>query len=678
MPSPNLLPGAQVPMSAQATAFVARHGHLAMALGVACVVGLMILPVPPALLDLLIAFNIASSVLLLMLSIYISSALGLSTFPSLILITTVLRLALNIASTKQILLHADAGDVIETFGRLVMGGSVVVGLVVFTIIAVVQFIVISKGAERVAEVGARFTLDSMPGRQMSIEADLRANHIDKDEARRQRDALQQETHLHGSMDGAMKFVKGDAIAAIIIALVNIIAGISIGALVRDMSLGDAVARYTLLSVGDGMVSQIPSLLTSVAAGIFITRASDNGGPPRNLATQIGREIKAQPAALLACGLILAGMAAIPGFPKLIFAFLGLGLILSSWLLMRKRDQSKGFGSDTTVFSSFDQGDGSARALANAPAKDNSYIVVVPLMLRLSEAMRPRLAPAQLESCLVRERVQLQQDLGLPFPPFEVRFDAALDGMQYAIEVQEVEFKRASLADSIDQLGGTEQLLASEVAQAVRLRPDAFLGMQEIHALFKKAHGQMPDLSDELLRAMPMQRIADVLKRLALEGVSLRYLREVYESLMVWGSREKDPAMLCEYVRMDLGRFICKPLLCENRMLRTVTIDPALESILRGGIQQGANGSYIVLPPPVLAQLMEAAASCYAVLPQDRPPVLLTTLETRRFVRRIFAQRFPGWHVLSYQELPPDVQIRSIEVLKLNALATFTPDALEVN
>ena len=674
MPSPNLLPGAQVPMSAQATAFVARHGHLAMALGVACVVGLMILPVPPALLDLLIAFNIASSVLLLMLSIYISSALGLSTFPSLILITTVLRLALNIASTKQILLHADAGDVIETFGRLVMGGSVVVGLVVFTIIAVVQFIVISKGAERVAEVGARFTLDSMPGRQMSIEADLRANHIDKDEARRQRDALQQESHLHGSMDGAMKFVKGDAIAAIIIALVNIIAGISIGALVRDMSLGDAVARYTLLSVGDGMVSQIPSLLTSVAAAIFITRASDNGGPPRNLATQIGREIKAQPAAVLACGLILAGMAAIPGFPKIIFAFLGLGLMLSSWLLMRKRDQGKGFGSDTTVFSSFDQTDVSAKV----SAQDNSYIVVVPLLLRLSEALRPRLAPAQLESCLVRERVQLQQDLGLPFPPFEVRFDAALDGMQYTIEVQEVEFKRASLADPVDQLGGAEQLLAREVARAVRLRPDAFLGMQEIHALFKKAHGQMPDLSDELLRAMPMQRIADVLKRLALEGVSLRYLREVYESLMVWGSREKDPAMLCEYVRMDLGRFICKPLLCENRILRTVTLDPALESTLRGGIQQGANGSYIVLPPPVLAQLMEAAASCFAALPQDRPPVLLTTLETRRFVRRIFAQRFPGWHVLSYQELPPDVQIRSIDLLKLNALATFTPDALEVN
>jgi type III secretion protein V len=229
---------------------LARNSHFVMVLLVMGTVGLMVLPVPPVALDLLIAFNIASAVLMLMLAMYIPGVLGMSTFPSLIVLTTVLRLSLNIASTKQILLHAHAGNIIETFGRLVMGGQVVVGVVVFAIIAVVQFIVISKGAERVAEVGARFTLDAIPGRQMSIEADLRGGLIDKHEAKRLRSLLEQQSHMHGSMDGAMKFVKGDAIAAIIIALVNIIAGIYIGSALKGMSIGDAIARYTLLSVGD--------------------------------------------------------------------------------------------------------------------------------------------------------------------------------------------------------------------------------------------------------------------------------------------------------------------------------------------------------------------------------------------------------------------------------------------
>ncbi len=651
------------PLSVQLTAFAARHGHLAIALGVACIVGLMILPVPPAMLDLLIAFNIASSVLLLMLSIYISSAIGLSTFPSLILITTVLRLSLNIASTKQILLHAHAGDVIETFGRLVMGGSVVVGLVVFSIIAVVQFIVISKGAERVAEVGARFTLDAIPGRQMSIEADLRAGHIDKDEARRQRALLQRESQMHGAMDGAMKFVKGDAIAAIIIALVNIVAGISIGAFVRDMALGDAVARYTLLSVGDGMVSQIPSLLTSVAAGILITRSTGQDGAPRNLAAQIGREVMAQPTALFACGVILLGMALVPGFPKIVFATLGLALVTASWLIMRKRRAAAGFGNASNALAHLDQGDRAAVMTDDAPD-----VIVVPLLLRLSDDLRESLDPTILEACMVKERTQVQQDLGLPFPPFQVRFDAALSPSSYAIDVQEIEISRKVLTGGQDDLGDlmeAEAELALEVARAVRLRPDAFLGIQEIHALFKRAHAQMPDLSDELLRAMPMQKIADVLRRLAMEGVSLRYLREAYESLLTWNGREKDTAMLCEYVRIDLGRFICHPLLDDERVLHAVTIDGALETRLREAVQQGPNGAYIVLPPAELRQLLQAAESSFAAFTAERTPVLVTTLETRRFLRRIFSQRFAQWRILSYQELPPDTQIRSVNVLSMN-------------
>jgi type III secretion protein V len=302
-----------------------RHNDIALAVLVVAVISLMILPLSPIVLDTLIAANLAASVTLLMLSLYIPSALGLSTFPSLLLFTTLFRLSLNIASTKQILLNANAGHIIDTFGKLVVGGSVIVGGVVFMIIAIVQFIVIAKGSERVAEVGARFTLDAMPGKQMSIDADLRAGIIGAEEARSRRALIEQESQLHGAMDGAMKFVKGDAIASIIIALVNILAGIAIGALVNGMSAAEALERYAILTVGDGMVSQIPSLFVSIAAGVVITRVSTSEAGTTHLGGEIGRQVLAQPMALLITGGILMGFLLVPGFPKPQFAFLGLAI-----------------------------------------------------------------------------------------------------------------------------------------------------------------------------------------------------------------------------------------------------------------------------------------------------------------------------------------------------------------
>ena len=641
-------------------AHAAQHAHFAVAVGVAGVVALLMLPIPAALLDMLIAFNIACSVLLLMMSFYISSALGLSTFPSLILMTTVLRLSLNIASTKQILLHAHAGHIIETFGRLVMGGSVVVGLVVFAIIAIVQFIVVSKGAERVAEVGARFTLDAMPGKQMSIEADLRAGLIDKFEARRQRALLQQESHMHGSMDGAMKFVKGDAIAAIIIAIVNIVAGISIGIGVLGMSFADAVARYTLLSVGDGMVSQIPSLLCSVAAGLLITRVAGQEGQPRHLAAQIGRQIIEQPRALVACSVILCAFALVPGFPKLTFLALAACSAAAAWVVMRRARAALQFGADGGLAPA-----GSAALAEPEPDDAGRGVIVVPLLLRVAGNLRERLSAQQLQECMERERTAVQFELGLPFPGFQTRFDDSLTPDAYVIEVQEIPALAATL---LPAAGGEpiarEAELARQVAGVVRLRPDAFVGMQEIHGLVKRAHAQLPELSDEVLRAMPLQRVADVLRRLALEGVSLRYLREVYESLLTWGAREKDPAMLTEYVRIDLGRFICHPLLDEQRRLHAVTLDATLETQLRDAVQQGPNGAFIVLPPETLRGLMASVDEAVASLPADRPAVLLATLETRRFLRRLLVARFAQLRVLSFQELPADAQIIGVARLAL--------------
>ena len=627
-----------------------------MAAMVLSVVALMVLPVHPVLLDLLIAFNISAGVLLLMLAIYIPGALGMSTFPSLIVLTTVLRLSLNIASTKQILLHAHAGNIIETFGRVVMGGQIVVGLVVFSIIAVVQFIVISKGAERVAEVGARFTLDAMPGKQMSIEADLRGGLIDKLEARRLRSLLEQEAQMHGSMDGAMKFVKGDAIAAIIIAFVNIIAGIYIGVANLNMAFADAVSRYTLLSVGDGMVSQIPSLLTSVAAGILITRVAGQENNPRNLATQIGQQILRQPMALVASSGVMLAFVLVPGFPKLPFLVLAIAM---AFLGIRALKRSNPAASFEHVDGGFNTEHGSSPS--SLVTIDNESLIVVPLLLRVATNLRTQLSATSLQNALEIEKEKLHLDLGLSFPMLQIRFDNQIPDNTFAIDVQEIASPASALVMNAndDATAGLETKLATQIGIVVRLRPDAFVGMQEINALVKRVQSRIPDLSDEILRAMPMQRVAEVLRRLALEGVSLRYMREIYESLLVWASREKDTAVLCEYVRADLGRFISERLLDAERRLNVITIDASTETLVREAIRQGANGAYVALSADTQRELLESAKKSLSVIPEGLQPVLLVTQETRRFIRRLFAQRFPELHILAYSELPGDLHIRSI-------------------
>ena len=649
--------------------FTRRHSHFAMVAMLLGVVALMILPVHPVLLDLLIAFNISASVLMLMLAIYIPGALGMSTFPSLIVLTTVLRLSLNIASTKQILLHGHAGNIIETFGRLVMGGQVVVGLVVFAIIAIVQFIVISKGAERVAEVGARFTLDAMPGKQMSIEADLRGGLIDKFEARRLRSLLEQEAHMHGSMDGAMKFVKGDAIAAIIIAFVNIIAGIYIGVANLNMALADAVSRYTLLSIGDGMVSQIPSLLTSIAAGVLITRVAGQEHNPRNLATQIGQQILSQPMALVASSGVMLAFVLVPGFPKLPFLVLAVVMAFLGIRALRRSSPAASFertGGGVNV----EHGSGPSALVAI----DDESLIVVPLLLRVAVNLRTQLSAASLQNALEAEKEKLHLDLGLSFPTLQIRFDDQIPDNTFAIDVQEIASSATALVASAndDGAGRLEAELANRVGTVVRLRPDAFVGMQEINALVKRVQSRIPDLSDEVLRAMPMQRVAEVLRRLALEGVSLRYMREIYESLLIWASREKDTAVLCEYVRADLGRFISERLLDTERRLNVITIDASTETLVREAIKQGANGAYVALSPDTQRELLESAKRSLSAIPEGQQPVLLVTQETRRFIRRLFAQRFPELHILAYSELPGDLQIRSI-----GRLVTERPAILRV-
>lgn len=661
--------GARAPFPAVlqrwATALSGR-GDLVLAALIVAVIAMLVLPLPTFLLDALIATNLAASVALLMLSLYIGSPLGLSTFPSLLLLTTLFRLSLNIASTKLILLNGEAGHVIDTFGRLVVGGNVVVGLVVFLIIAIVQFIVIAKGAERVAEVGARFSLDGMPGKQMSIDADLRAGLIDKEEAQRRRREVEDESRLHGAMDGAMKFVKGDAIAGIIIAFVNIIAGIAIGTSMHGMPIGEAIETYSVLSVGDGMVAQIPSLFVSIAAGILITRVDGKLRGRNNLGMQITQEVLGQPPALLMAGGIVATFLLLRGLP--VWPFLTLALLLfGAGYVARKRRGHRGTIERSAL----------RMPESGAPGDGVAPPVAVPLRLRLAASLRSQLQPAAFDRVLDREKAALLDDIGLQFPDLSVTFDNTLVSGHYAIDVQEVPVAQGNLdAPNVASLNADratapapasasrEERLVSHLLWCVRRQADSFVGMQEVHTLLARAATQLPELTAEAQRLVPLQRIAEVLRRLVQEEVSIRYLREICESLIVWGPREKDIVMLTEYVRIDLGRFIVPRYLDSKGALRAVVLGSDAEKTIRDAIQQGAGGSFLALDPADSASLVAGAESALSGSRSDGPQIVLAPMDVRRYLKKILAARLPSLVVLSYQELPAHVQIQTVATLGL--------------
>jgi type III secretion protein V len=652
---------------------LARRGDLVLVALMVVVVILLTVPLPTALLDVLITTNLAASIALLMLSLYIPSALGLSTFPSLLLLTTLFRLSLNIASTKLILLHGAAGHIIAAFGRMVVGGNVVVGLVVFLIVAIVQFIVIAKGAERVAEVGARFSLDGMPGKQMSIDADLRAGLIDKEEAQRRRAELEEEMRLHSALDGAMKFVKGDAIAGMLIALVNIVAGMAIGVSLRGMSLAESVDTYSVLSVGDGMVAQIPSLFVSIAAGIIITRVDGAQRGRNNLGVQIANQVLGHPNAMLMSAIIVASFLVVPGLPAWPFLWLALLLAGAGYLGRKTAIAASTAQHSTTPAMARD-----SRASVSTLADRNTVPIAVPLQLRVAPALHASLSAAAFDAALEAEKADLAQELGLPFPGLKWRVDVTLESNQYAIDVQELQVLRGDLDNTnVVKLAapdatpqdpsktlGRERTLVAHVGWAVRQHADAFVGMQETYELLARAAVELPDLTAEVQKAVPLQRIADVLRRLAQEGVSIRHLREICESLIVWGAREKDIVMLTEYVRVDLGRFIVRRYLDAKDQIRAVILDTEAEQALREAVQQGPGGSFLALPPETARALMTGAENALSPLRPDGPQVLLAPMDVRRYLKKFLATRFSTWTVLSFQELPPHVQIQTVGRLTL--------------
>lgn len=669
---------------------------LAMSLLVVAIVGLMILPLPTVAIDSLLAVNLAISVLLLMTSLFIPNAVALSSFPSLLLFTTLFRLSLNIASTKSILLHADAGHLIESFGELVVGGNLVVGIVVFIIITVVQFIVISKGSERVAEVGARFTLDAMPGKQMSIDADLRAGLLTGDEARRKRALLGMESQMHGGMDGAMKFVKGDAIAGLIITLINILAGIVVGIMYHGMTAGEAANRFAVLSIGDAMVSQIPSLFICVAAGVLITRVADeHQKKPRSLGQEIVAQMTANVRAMyLAAGLVVA-FAAVPGFPAVQFVMLGAGLAAAGRYLSRQRKSGEAQSLSAPIAALQREG-----AKGDAPSiMQEAPHFSRPLAVRMSPALAALLMPHQLDQAMERERVQLQSMLGVPFPGVCMWVDAALEALRFEVLINDVPVRHVELPGRLllvpPPLSGEpwaaraqghgavleqpdsrwmsapdipeaergkcldiEQVMARQVVLLLRRNAHQFMGVQEIQWIVDKATADYPGLVAEVQKILPVQRIAEVMRRLLEEQVPIRNVRSIFESLITWGPKEKDMLLLTEYVRGDLGRYLAFEASAGKPYVSAILLDAAVEQAIRQCIKPTPTGNYLAMAPESAAAITEKVMQIAGGTPEAGVAVV-TSMDIRRYVKKIIETRLESLRVYSYQELGHQVELRPL-------------------
>ena len=687
-----------------------HYYDLLLAIVIVGILSLMILPIPTLLLDVLLAANLAFSMLLLMLSLYVPSILAFSSFPSLLLITTLFRLSLNITTTRMILLEADAGEIIYTFGNFVVGGTFVVGVVIFLIITIIQFVVITKGAERVAEVAARFTLDAMPGKQMSIDADLRAGAITQQEATERREIVSKENQLHGAMDGAMKFVKGDAIAGLIITAINITAGVLIGVLQKGWDIGKAITTYAILTIGDGLISQIPALLISITAGMIVTRVSSgNGGA---LGGDIGSQLLAQPKALMISSAFMIGFALVPGFPVAPFMLLailagGVGFVLHRGGKFRSAQEEVLDVSDKR----------SLPAMAPAGAKkaprprgdSDEFSVTVPLLLDVSEDSQEMIDPQSMNDELIRVRRALYNDLGVPFPGIHLRFNQALPTGQYKVLLHEVPVAEGLLkkghvlarekVDSLQMLNlpYTEdktfirnvpaiwvdesrredlqkakisyleptQVLTYHLTVILKRYAGDFVGLQETKYLLEQMEKEFPELVREAQRVLPIQKITEIFQRLVQEDVSIRNLRTILQSLIEWGQKEKEAVLLTEYVRSALKRFISYKFSRGQNILAVYLLDEGLEESIRKAVRQTSAGAYLALEPRTVKAFLESVRREVGNLSEsNQKPVLLTSLDVRRYTRKLIEQEFPELPVLSHQELTEEITIQPLGRIRI--------------
>ena len=700
-------------------AVLGRYSEILLALLVITIVAIMIIPVPTFLLDVLLTANMAMAIAVLMICLYIPDALSLASFPTILLITTLFRLSLEVSATRLILLYADAGDVIHAFGSFVVKGNIVVGMVVFLIITVVQLVVIAKGAERVSEVSARFTLDAMPGKQMSIDADLRAGLIDAAEAKRRRRLIEKEAQFHGAMDGAMKFVKGDAIAGIVISAINLVAGFVIGVWMKGYALDVAVRRYSILTVGEGLVAQIPAIIVTTAAAVLTTRvASSEEGS--SLGKDIGAQLLAQPTAIAISAGLMGAMALVPGMPTIPFLVLAAIAGATAWSLMRtKAAKEKESERASQVIQR-------GADLPKARPQDLQLPIAVPVIVEASPPLTAYLDVGQrgerfMNQLLPQMRYWLFQELGLVLPGVRIRGEASeLSESQFAIYVHEVpvavgeahaghafvarEHARAA------RLGGPEgkhpltgqagvwipeerareldaqgipvvlpdEFIAVHLSQVVKRHAEELLGIQEVQNFLDalEEQGYSALVKTVVPKLLSIQRLTDVLRRLIREEISVKNMKAILEAVAEWAPYESDPVYLTEYVRMNLKRYIAHKFSGGQPVLPVYLLDPAIEQALQGGIRHAASGSTLSLDPEVSQGILDSFRRAFSKVDMATTrPIVLVQMEVRYFTKRLLSFEYPSVVALSFQELPPDVRVQPVGRVQWTA-AALPPTARE--
>lgn len=665
---------------------VAQRAEVLGAVVVMAIVFIFIVPLPTWLVDILIALNICISCLLIVLALYLPGPLAFSSFPSILLLTTMFRLALSIATTRLILLEQDAGDIVEAFGNFVVGGNLAVGMVIFLILTLVNFLVITKGSERVAEVAARFSLDAMPGKQMSIDSDLRAGLIDGGQARDKREQLSRESQLFGAMDGAMKFVKGDAIAGLIIVVVNLLGGFSTGMFQHGLSAADSMALYSVLTIGDGLIAQIPALLISLTAGMIITRVAPEGRRgSTNMGAEIARQMTSEPKSWMIASVGMLAFAAVPGMPTMVFILIALITGGLGYYLLRQRQQQAQPAQEVEAVRPEENGTEDLRGFD--PSR--------PYLLQFSPVLRGTPQVTDLIHGIRQARNALVTSIGLTLPPFEVELDTSLadDEMRFCVHevpmvrasvVTQVAVERMAFADvpahalpglaerdeqefiwlepddpllddpQVERFSATD-LILERVKKAMMVSGPQFLGIQESKAILSWLEGNQPELVQELQRIMPLSRFSAVLQRLAGEGVPLRAVRLIVESLIEYGQHEREPDALADYARIALKSQIFHQN-SEADGLHAWLLSPQTENVLREALRQTQAGVFFALDNDSSAALVNLLNQAFIVRPKTKS-VLLVAQDLRSPMRTLLLEEFNHVPVLSFAELGSNSKVK---------------------
>ena len=654
----------------------------------------LIIPVPLFLLDLLFALNIALSMIILFNALFSKEPLDMSAFPTLLLLTTLFRLSLNVSSTRNILLKADAGNVVDTFGNFVGGGNLVVGAIVFFVLVIMQLLVINKGSERVSEVTARFTLDAMPGKQMAIDADLNTGAITDEEAKERREKIQQESAFFGSMDGATKYVKGDATAGLVITVLNFVGGIAIGVLMNGMDINAAVQRYSILTIGDGLVSQIPSLMISLSTGILVTKGSKEA----DVGNILRRQLFSTPKVLNIVGIALIGLGLFTPLNMLVFCAYGIMFLLTARMIANQLEMTE---TDEAV----SEEEESAEEIRR-PENVSSLLQVDAIELEFGYGIIPLADVNQggdLLDRVVMIRRQIALELGCVVPMIRLRDNIQLNPNQYLIKIKGVPVSEGEILfdhymamnpgyveeeisgiptfetsyhlpaiwitesqrERAESLGYTvvdpPSIIATHLMEIIRSHLDELLTRQDVHNLIENVKEANETLVSELVpKLLNVGEIQKVLQNLLAEGISIRDLVTIFETLADYAPTTHDTDVLTEYVRQSLKRAISNQYFNNNETTSVVTLDPNVEQVIMDSVKQTEQGAYLALDPDYTNRLMTSLREETDKLEElGRTPIIITSPIVRMYLKKLTQEQFRNLHVLSYNEIDSDVELQSV-------------------